>query len=104
MCIHNIPLKRPLRRRRRVKALIEPKKCFGKSSTGRSLAKPGMREKGRFAKRSETPFGLLCIQHLYIGFHTFQPPLYVSNKMDGMDFSEKIMSTSSKAYLLLKLL
>lgn len=74
MCIHNIPLKRPLRRRRRVKALIEPKKCFGKSSTGRSLAKPGMREKGRFAKRSETPFGLLCIQHYISVSIPFDPP------------------------------
>lgn len=47
-------------------------------------------------QKVKTSFGLLCIQYLYI-------PL-LSNKMDGMDFSEKITSISSKAYLLLKLL
>lgn len=86
MCIHNTPLKRPLRRRRRrrVKALIEPKNALAKIIDGWIPRKAWYEREREICQKVRNAFWSLVYFNTHIsGPYLSTPPL--RKQQDGWD-------------------
>lgn len=87
MCIHNTPLKRPLRRRRRrrVKALIEPKNALAKIIDGWIPRKAWYEREREICQKVRNAFWSLVYFNTHISMSIpFNPPP-LRKQQDGWD-------------------